>query len=213
MNLIFDLDGCLIDSSDVQKRAFYESYAMVVGNDQYPAWEEYIKHTGDSIDNVLKKMGLPAAMAAPYREISCNSVDKVIVNWEVVELIKEYRQKGFKIAIVTGKDHYRTVDILKYFSIADYFDVLVCADDVLEPKPSPIPILKALEKMKISAENAVMIGDGYNDILSARNAGVKSILTLWFGDEGVPREADYTVKSVDELKHVLMLPASCYFPQ
>ena len=49
----------------------------------------------------------------------------------------------------------------------------------------------------------IVIGDGYNDILSAKNAGVKSVLTLWYGDEGVPREADYLVKNVRELRELL----------
>ena len=42
--LIFDLDGCLIDSSEVQKAAFFGSYKEVVGDDHCPSYEEYIKH-------------------------------------------------------------------------------------------------------------------------------------------------------------------------
>ena len=203
LNLLFDLDGCLIDSSEVQKAAFFGSYDRIVGDANCPSWEEYIKHTGDSVDNVLKKLGLPAEMAPVFREISGKSVDKITVNREATDLVKEFKQKGCGTAIVTGKDHYRTADILKYYEIEDYFDILVCADDVSEPKPSPMPIIKALNELHSAAEDAVVIGDGYNDILSAKGAGVRSILTLWFGDEGVPREADYTVGSVKELRAVL----------
>lgn len=204
INLIFDLDGCLIDSSEVQKEAFFNSYALVIGDDKCPSYEEYIKHTGDSLDNVLRKLGLPDAMAAIYRKISSEAIDKVIVNWSAIDLIKEFRERGSKIAIVTGKDHYRTVDILKYYAIEAFFDAVVCADDVPEPKPSAIPVLKAIEALKISRENTILIGDGYNDILSARGAGIRSILTLWFGDQGVPRKADFVVKSVGELRRTLM---------
>lgn len=200
MNLIFDLDGCLVDSSEVQKAAFFESYAEVVGDDNCPKWEEYIKYTGTSVDNVMKKLNLPAEMATAFRRISRASVDKIRVNWDAINLIKDARKHGSKIAIVTGKDHDRTEDILKYYGIGELFDVLVCADDTSESKPSPIPVLKALELLKAEAKDAIMIGDGYSDILSARGAGVKSILTLWYGDEGVPREADYVVESVEELK-------------
>lgn len=52
--LIFDLDGCLIDSSEVQKAAFFGSYKEVVGDDHCPSYEEYIKHTGDSVNGMLK---------------------------------------------------------------------------------------------------------------------------------------------------------------
>ena len=205
MNLIFDLDGCLIDSSEVQKAAFYGSYKEVVGDDNCPSYEEYIKYTGDSIVNVMKKMGLPVEMVGPYRRISSNSIEKIKVNEECVELIKFAREKGNKIAICTGKDHYRVVEILDYFRISDLFDCIVSSDDVDEPKPSAIPVLAAAENMNVDLKSCVIIGDGYNDLLSAKNAGVRSVLTLWYGDEGVVRDCDAVVQTVDELKKTLLI--------
>lgn len=203
LKLIFDLDGCLIDSSEVQKAAFFGSYQEIVGDDKCPAYEEYIKHTGDSVDGMLKKMGLPASMAVPFRRISRESVDKIKVNWEAMQLIRQLREEGCKAAICTGKDHDRTVDILQYYHIDDLFDVLVCADDVAEPKPSAMPILEAIRQLGCTKEDAIMVGDGYNDIKSAQNAGVQSILTLWYGDAGVQRDADFYVHNVDELRKIL----------
>ena len=203
IHLIFDLDGCLIDSTEVQKAAFYGSYAEVVGDDKCPTYEEYIKYTGDSIVNVMIKMGLPVEMVEPYRRISSESIDKIIVNTEAIDMIQRFRDEGCKVAICTGKDHYRADEILKYYNIENYFDALVSSDDVSEPKPSAIPILACIEAMGVTKENVIVIGDGYNDILSAKNAGVKSVLTLWYGDEGVPREADYLVKNVRELRELL----------
>ena len=57
--------------------------------------------------------------------------------------------------------------------------------------------------MNVKRETCVVIGDGYNDLLSAKNAGVKSVLTLWYGDEGVPRDSNAIVTSVEELEIVL----------
>lgn len=203
LNLIFDLDGCIIDSSEVQKAAFYGSYKEVVGDDNCPSYEEYIKYTGDSISNVMRKMGLPIEMVGPYRRISSSSIDKIIVNEKCVELIKKARRNGSKIAICTGKDHYRVDEILKFFSIDNLFDVIVSSDDVSSPKPAPDSILIAINKMNVKRETCVVIGDGYNDLLSAKNAGVKSVLTLWYGDEGVPRDSNAIVTSVEELEIVL----------
>ena len=58
---------------------------------------------------------------------------------------------------------------------------------------------EAMEALGADPENTVMIGDGYNDIKSAKNAGVKSILTLWYGDAGVPKVADYYSETVEEM--------------
>lgn len=204
LNLIFDMDGCLIDSIEVQKTAFYGSYAEVVGDNNCPDFSEYLKHTGDSLPNIFRKMGLPVEMATPYRRISSAAVDKIIVNDECIDLIRKMKQTGSKVAICTGKDHYRTVDILQYYHIDDCFDVIVASDDVSEPKPSPMPILRAVEELGVEKDSCIVIGDGYNDILSAKNAGVPVVLTLWYGDAGVPREADYTVETVSELRHLFI---------
>ena len=203
LSLIFDLDGCLIDSSEVQKAAFFGSYEEIVGDDNCPSYEEYIKQTGNSVDGMLKNLGLLEEMADPFRRISCEAIDKIKVNWEAMELIKDLRNQGCKIALCTGKDHYRTVDILKYYHVDDLFDILVCADDVTEPKPSAVPILEVIKCLGCKKDDVIMIGDGYNDVLSAKNAGVKSILTLWYGDFGVPREADTTVSNVSELSYII----------
>ena len=203
INLIFDLDGCLIDSTEVQKAAFYGSYKEIVGDDCCPPYEEYIKYTGDSISNVFKKMKLPDEMVDSYRNISSKLIDKIVINNECVELIKKARMNGSKISICTGKDHYRAFEILKYFNIEELFDALVSSDDVDEPKPSPLSILTAIDKMGVKKETCVVIGDGYNDIIAAKKAGVKSVLTLWYGDVGVARISDAVVETVQELKSIL----------
>ncbi|MBR4761465.1 MAG: HAD-IA family hydrolase [Clostridia bacterium] len=203
VNLIFDLDGCLINSIEVQRQAFYGSYDRVVGDGMCPDFSEYLKHTGDSLPNIFRKMNLPVEMAEPYREISCAAIDKIIINDEAIALIRRMKSEGSKIAICTGKDRYRTLDILKYYGIDDCFDAIVASDDVSEPKPSGMSVLKAISDMGVKKETCIVIGDGYNDILSARDAGVKVVLTLWYGDEGVSREADYTAHTVAQLEEVL----------
>lgn len=202
-NLIFDLDGCLIDSSDVQKAALFGAYQEVVGDDKCPSYEEYIKYTGDSVDNVIIKLNLPIKMAYSFRKISASLVNKNRINWEAVDLIKEFKGLGCKIAICTGKDRGRTLDILEHYEIVNIFDVLVCADDVKHAKPSAEPILKTLDALNCSKDEAIFIGDGYNDILSAQAANVKSVLTLWYGDSGVPRISDYLANNVAELREIL----------
>jgi len=203
VNLIFDMDGCLIDSSEVQKSAFYGSYREIVGDGRCPDFAEYMRHTGSSLTHVFKTMGLPVEMAGPYRRISSESIDKIIVNTQCISLIRQMRARGSKVAICTGKDHYRTVEILDYYSIGDCFDAIVASDDVSNPKPSPDSALKAIEELDVPPNTCLMVGDGYNDILCAHNAGIRAVLSLWYGDSGVPREADYTAASVDDLRAIL----------
>ncbi len=205
LNLIFDFDGVVIDSEKVQEHAYYESYKEVVGDDKCPDFAEYMKHTGDSLPNIFRKMGLPEEMTEPYRRISRQSVDKVIVLEEVIALIRWIREKGVRCAICTGKDRVRTLEILEYYQIAELFDAVVCSDDVDHPKPSPEPTLLAMERIGAIKENTLFIGDGYNDILSAKAAGACSVLVSWCGNycPEAAKEADYDVKRVSELEKIL----------
>lgn len=102
------------------------------------------------------------------------------------------------------KNRDRTLELLKYYQIENLFDVLVCCDDVELPKPSGEPMIKAMQEMKLKRDEVIVVGDGYNDILSAKNAGMKSVLTTWYGDAGVQRESDYVVESVDALRNIIL---------
>lgn len=202
--IIFDLDGCLIDSSEVQRESYFGSYKIVVGDDNCPPYEEYIKHTGESIDNIFRKMGFPDEMSRVYKEINRSLVSKVIVNDEAMAFIRELREKGVSIAICTGKNRDRTIDLLQYYGIYNLFDVLVCCDDVNSPKPSAEPMLKAMQEMNCDKEEVIVVGDGHNDILSAKNAGMKSILSTWYGDISVKTDSDYIAGTVNELRQILL---------
>ena len=204
VNLILDMDGVLIDSIEVQKRAFYGSYMSVVGDSNCPDFSEFLKHTGDSLENIFIKMNLPLKMIEVFRKISMESIDKIIFNKQLISLIDELKSMGSKISICTGKDHERAVEILKYAKIEKKFDVLVASDDVDEPKPSAKPALFAIEKMKVSRESCVFVGDGQNDVLCARNAGIPIILALWYGDTGNSETADYVAYKVSDLRHFLL---------
>jgi len=49
------MDGCLINSNEVQKLSLKLAYDEVVGDDKGPTFEEYNKYTGDSLSNIFIK--------------------------------------------------------------------------------------------------------------------------------------------------------------
>ena len=61
-------------------------------------------------------------------------------------------------------------------------DVLVVSEEAGVAKPSPRIFEIALERVKVRAEDAVMVGDSWtNDVEGARAAGLRAI---WFNREG-----------------------------
>ena len=97
----------------------------------------------------------------------------------VPSLLALLKRSGVKIALVTNKPTQFTPDILAQFSIAAFFDVLVCGDTLAQKKPSPEPLQHAVQRLGVSVETCVMVGDSSNDIKAAKACGMKSVSVDW----------------------------------
>ena len=58
-------------------------------------------------------------------------------------------------------------------------DVLVCADEVTNPKPHPEPVEKAVSLLGADPATTVYVGDSVHDMHSGRAAGVRTAAALW----------------------------------
>lgn len=200
--LIFDIDGCLINSNEMQKQSLKLAYDEVIGDDKQPTFEQYNKYTGDSLPNIFKKLGLPLTMVEPYLKyskelISLNYIDPLLVSY-----IKEWRAQNIKVAICTGQERKRVLRILNYLNIIDLFDAVVCSDDVSRPKPYPDSILKCLELLNVKKEDALYLGDGNYDALASISAGIDFALTTWYSQIDITVNPKYIFSSIEELKNI-----------
>lgn len=178
--VIFDLDGVIIDSGPVMELAFTQSYKEIMQVDSTPPFAEFAKHSGDSLPNIFRKMGLPVEpMYQRFRELSIENIDKIFLFEDVVDVIRKLKIRGLKIAIVTGKEKDRTLQILKTLKIDALFDLVVASTDVSNPKPHPESMSKVLEALDAKPDETLSIGDATNDIKAAQKAGIVSIAVTW----------------------------------
>jgi phosphoglycolate phosphatase len=93
--------------------------------------------------------------------------------------------------------------MLDQLDLSSYFSVLIGGDSLPYKKPHPEPIRNALKTMGIpDSKGAVVIGDGPNDILSARAAGVRSCgIKSNIGDPQklLKSKPDYLISHMKEL--------------
>ncbi|MCL4366439.1 HAD-IA family hydrolase, partial [Patescibacteria group bacterium] len=94
---------------------------------------------------------------------------------------------------------------LKHVGILDYFDIVVGADDVNNPKPHQDHVLAALQKLGVEPENAYMVGDTDHDILAGKSAGVKTIGVTygWLGQDIKKYKPDYVIDDIEQLLKIL----------
>lgn len=103
----------------------------------------------------------------------------------VIDLLSSLKAQKIKTAVVTNKMHEAAVEIVEFF-FGELIDVTIGQIDGMPQKPQPDSIFLALEKLGVSKENAVYVGDSEVDCVTARNAGIPCIGVTWgFRDRDV----------------------------
>ena len=180
MTILFDLDGTLIDSTEAILESFHNSYDVFKMT--HPNDEEIKSLIGHPLDVMYARLGVEEKKVwdmvntykQHYRKISTQKTELLPFAREAVEL----ESKHARIGIVTTKTGRYSKVLMEHFELMHYFEVLIGREDVENPKPHPEPINKAIELLKVKKEDCWMIGDTRMDLISAQNAGVKSVAVI-----------------------------------
>jgi len=101
----------------------------------------------------------------------------------------------YKKAIITNTPRDCAKQILKKFDIETCFSHLITSDDVRKAKPDPEIIFKACERLDVSPETVLLVGDTENDVKAGKAAGCTVV--------GIDIDADYTIKKLSELTEIV----------
>jgi len=204
--ILFDLDGTLIDSTDAILDGFRHTFEKF--NRKYPGDEEVKRLIGLPLEVMFSKLGIKEnvwdfvnAYKERYRIISKK---KTILLPNAKEAIKEAKEFA-RLGIVTTKTGLYSRELLEYFGVMDYFDVLIGREDVKKPKPHPEPILKAIYLMNANKKATWMIGDTCLDMVSAKEAGVHYIgVEFDYEDKEELRRCAEIIKSdaLEAIRHI-----------
>lgn len=90
-------------------------------------------------------------------------------------LLEILAKKRLKIAVVTNKPVSPSEEIISYFGWDKYIDIVVGGDSLTTRKPGPEMLLFACDKMNLSVDQCLMIGDSPADIDAAIAANMNSV--------------------------------------
>ena len=202
---IFDLDGVVINSLELQKRAFAACLSQYNINDA-SLFKKFLLFSGDSLKNIFIQLGLPVGMVEIYRDFSKKNIEMIKLVDGITELLCKLNACNIVCTLCTGKDRERTLQILDKFRIKPFFRTVVCSDDVIYPKPHAESIITILKSFHFNAK-CIMIGDAPNDIFCAKNAGIASIAVNWGEHENSILDnchPNYCVTTIHELEICLL---------
>ncbi|MCC6444864.1 MAG: HAD-IA family hydrolase [Armatimonadetes bacterium] len=178
--VLFDLDGTLLDSTDLLVTGYRHSVRACLGIET--AETDWIEHLGKPLRDQMALFSEDRAdeMVRTYRAWYADNHDRMIRLYPgVPEALEQLHRAGLKLAVVTSKKTRFACQGLELFGLNRYFSAILGEEDSARHKPHPDPVLDALALLSVPPEAAVMVGDSCLDIESACAAGVFSIGALW----------------------------------
>ena len=181
--VVCDWDGTLLDSRAALLGAWHEATEQVLGR-RFPATadeeREVFTLPGSSIwprlaadDRQLQ------ALAERFQEAYESTGELVRAFPGVPDALAELHAAGVAVAVVTSKARRRFSLDSQRAGLDGLIDVSVCDGDAPAPKPDPRPVLVALDRLGVSADDALMVGDTPVDVAAGLRAGVAVAGVLW----------------------------------
>lgn len=208
--IFFDLDGTLTESGEgITKSVQYalekigkpeedlEKLKVFIGP---PLMEQFMKYAG--VDEATGRKAVEF-----YRErYEVKGIYENHPYESVEEMLQELKRKGYILAVASSKPEYYVTQILDYFKLSSYFDVVVGSEMNGARTSKSEVIEEALKRINMSDKRneVLMVGDKEHDVLGARAAGLDCVAVAYgYGTQEELTEANplKIVDSVDELLH------------
>jgi HAD superfamily hydrolase (TIGR01509 family) len=176
--VIYDCDGVLFDSIEANKK-FYNDLCALVG--RAPLSEQEVKyvHTHTVYETIHLIFGHDDGLETKAKE-SLKQID--LRNYVAYLKMEPYLLqilnllKANQILRVINTNRTTSMKhIMEQFGLWPFFDMVVTALDVQNPKPHPESIEKIIQKFHLNKDEAVFVGDSEVDQQIAKSSGVKFI--------------------------------------
>ena len=182
--LIFDLDGTLVDSR-LDLTNSVNAMLRHYGRPELPC-ELISTYIGDGAPMLVRRaLGDPDDQAfvdqallyflGYYREHKLDNTYVYDGVRESLEAIRHARNGRVKMAVLSNKPVNPSRAIVEALGLAEFFFEVYGGNSFPTKKPDPQGALQILKQASVAPQEAVMIGDSANDVMTARNAGMYSV--------------------------------------
>lgn len=172
---LFDFDGVVVDT-EPQYTEFWNKKGKIY-HPEIPDFGHYIK--GQTLTQLyehyfLQPSGLQTKITRELNEFETRMEFNYIPG--VVEFMKELREKGVKIAIVTSSNNKKMENAYRaHPELKNMVDCILTADMFTRSKPHPECFLQGAKVFGLPIENCIVFEDSFHGIEAGNKAGMQVI--------------------------------------
>ena len=179
---IFDFDGVLFDTQRANYLAYKSSLDGFVADFNQ---DTYRRLRGLDYRQMYAALNIPEHLFSEFRQRKQENyrqlMDHIRPNPEVIRWIRRLTQTdGHLVGICSSASGVNIDAILQSFECAELFPVRVSSDDVENGKPDAEPYRLCLQRLGLSADQAVAFEDSETGVQSAVAAGIQTKLVTTF---------------------------------
>lgn len=207
--VIFDMDGVLTESMCYHIESWNYAFNNYGIN---PTSEDLSLLEGmsykETIDVLSKKYSVKLSQSQKdelylIKKKKISEIMKFNIYSGVMKLLVDLKNLDVNLAVVSGANKELINSIIgKHFN--SFFDIVISGTDVENGKPNPEPYLKALDKLNIKSEEAIVIENAPLGIKSSKGAKIKTFALTTTLKRDYLKEADMIFDKHEDLSKYLL---------
>jgi beta-phosphoglucomutase len=170
---IFDLDGTLFDTKDVNFLSYRTALAELGYDLDYDffctecngrLYKDFIpKIVTDINEEILSNIH------KRKKELYLENLNAAKMNKHLFDIATALKEE-YALAVVTTASKKNTLEILEYYKKKDLFDLIITQEDIQNTKPDPEGFLKAMLIFNIKPENTIIFEDSNVGVEAAKRS-------------------------------------------
>jgi HAD superfamily hydrolase (TIGR01549 family) len=197
--IVFDCDGVLFDTAE-SNRTYYNTIRRHLGLPDMTEAQFAFAHmhtVNETLHHLFGTNGkLKEALAFRNNLDYLTYIAAMKMEPHLIPLLRKLRPH-YKTAIATNRTD-TMHRVLETHKLESYFNLVICAGDVIHPKPHPEPLLKILNYFHIKPHQALYVGDTRVDQEAAQAAAIPLVAY-----KNKALSAAYHINSLQELQNIL----------
>ena len=177
--VIFDMDGVVIDSEEIHKKAYYQTFnsiGVLVSEELYKSF------TGSSTLNAFQKLISHFKLNLNPEKLVLEKRKRYVSffendpNLKLVDGVKEFIEfladKNITLILASSSAMVNINRVFNRFELNQYFKAKISGAELSQSKPHPEIFEKAVILADIAKKNCIVIEDSDNGIIAANKANI-----------------------------------------